>query len=147
MNLTSQELLSLFKNMCEFDRTLGFDLRVNESGHLEYDLEVQEQHTSRPGISHGGVLAGMMDAVLGITALEKAVSIGKLCSTVEFKINFLQPAKVGDLLRGNAKIDFVGKSLVVTSGEILSQPTFVAKGQGTFNLYDLDQENLKKYLP
>lgn len=147
MKLNPQELLNHFKNMCEFDRTLGLSLEINKEGHLEYGLKVMEKHASRPGTSHGGVLAGMMDATLGITALEKAVSIGKLCSTVEFKINFLQPARVGDNLRGSAKVDFIGKSLVVTSGEIYSESTIVAKGQGTFNLYDLDQENLKKFLP
>lgn len=142
MKLNPQELQNLFTKICKFDQTLGLNLSMKE-GQLTYKMEVSERHLSRPGISHGGAIAAMMDAVLGITALQEAVSHGRLCSTVEFKINYLQPAKLGQVLEGYAKIDFYGKSLIVTSGEIMDGDKIIAKGQGTFNTYALTQTSFR----
>jgi len=59
----------------------------------------------------------MVDAVLGVPVLSHAVTEDKLCATVEFKINYIAPAKLGDKLVGTNTIDFKGKSLVVSSGQ------------------------------
>jgi len=87
------------------------------------------------------VLAGLLDAVLGAAALTLAFTAGELVSTVEFKINYLHPVRLGDELRAVAQVDHAGKSLIVSSGVIYrhaagaADATAVAQGIGTFNRY------------
>jgi uncharacterized protein (TIGR00369 family) len=110
-------------------------------GQAEYRMVIRPEHLSSPGVAHGGVLAGLMDAVLGAAALTLAFTAGELVSTVEFKINFLHPVRLGDELRATAQVDHAGKSLLVCSGTIYRQSPgeapekAVAQGMGTFNRY------------
>ncbi|MEZ5589793.1 MAG: hypothetical protein R3F53_03470 [Gammaproteobacteria bacterium] len=48
----------------------------------------------------------MMDAVLGLTALSKVFPAGKLCQTVEFKINYLRSVTPGTSWKAQAKSNF-----------------------------------------
>lgn len=129
----------IYKEMCHFDQHLGLSLTVHEPGKITYTLTVEKQHLSSLDACHGGVIAAMMDATLGLTALSWAIKKGKLCSTVEFKTNFLAPAKPGDALEGSGEIDFIGSKLMVTNAKILDKNSgqLVAKGMGTFALYPI----------
>ena len=129
----------LFKTHCHFDRHLDMELSVHSPGKITYRLTVQKKHLSSIDTCHGGAIAAMMDATLGLTALSWSFPRGKLCATVEFKINYLTPAKAGDVLEGSGEIDFTGSKLVVTNAQIFDKNTgqLVAKGMGTFALYPL----------
>lgn len=136
MNPTDFE--QFFKKNNNFDKTLGLKFKILSPGHIEYYLKIEERHLSSPQYCHGGVIAGMMDAVLGLTVISYAITLDKFCSTVELKTNFLTPASLGQELKGSALIDFKGQSLVVCSGNIadhLNSEKMVAKGIGTFSLY------------
>ncbi|RZK22415.1 MAG: PaaI family thioesterase [Hymenobacter sp.] len=116
-------------------------LSVSEPGKAEYSMVIRPEHLSSPGVAHGGVLAGLLDAVLGAAALTLAFTEGELVSTVEFKINYLRPVQLDDELRAVAQVDHAGKSLLVSSGIIYRRvpgeaaETAVAQGLGTFNRY------------
>ncbi len=127
-----------------YGHTNGMTLSVPEPGKAEYRMVIRPEHLSSPGVAHGGVVAGLMDAALGAAALTLAFTAGELVSTVEFKINYLHPVRLGDELRAVAQVDHAGKSLVVSSGVIYRQAagdasnakaTAVAQGVGTFNRY------------
>lgn len=137
--MDAKELEKLFKKISCFDKHMGMSFTVEGPGKVTYKMEITENHLSSPKTAHGGVIAGMMDNVLGVTALSYAVTQDKLCSTVEFKINYINPAHPGDLLIGTADIDFKGKSLVVTSATIRADKRLIAKGMGTFNLYPMEK--------
>ena len=128
-----------YSELSRFDQYLGMQLKIHQPGRIDYSLTVDEHHLSAPGACHGGVIAAMMDALLGLTALSWAVTREQLCVTVEFKINYLAPAHQGDRLQGSGTIDFTGSKLVVTSGRIdnLTTERQAAKGLGTFALYPL----------
>jgi uncharacterized protein (TIGR00369 family) len=139
----NNDLIEKFSKICQFDKTMGLELfSLNPP---RYKLVIDDRHTSRKGVSHGGTIAAMMDAVLGVTALRYAMDRDQLCSTVESKTNFLQPALHGDELEGIAEIDFAGKSLIVVSAYIKVGEKKIAKAQGTFNLYPMN-ESVKKEL-
>lgn len=137
-----QEFAAFFQRICQFDRHLGMHLVVHAPGEISYRLTVTEQHLSMPGTCHGGVLAAMMDAVLGLTALSRVFSDGKLCQTVEFKINYLAAVALGTALQGHGRIEFAGSRLLVTTATIVDSADAhpVAKGMGTFSLYPLDKK-------
>lgn len=128
-----------YRETSHFDRFLGMTLSVLSPGEIEYRLTIGDQHLSPTGASHGGVMAAMMDAVLGVTALSWAIPRDQLCATVEFKLNYFAPAHRDDCLVGRGQLDFTGSRLVVSSGKIINLETgqAVASGMGTFNLYPI----------
>jgi uncharacterized protein (TIGR00369 family) len=134
-------LVAGYNRINAYGQANGMTLSVPAPGQAEYRMVIGPAHLSSPGVAHGGVLAGLMDAVLGAAALTLAFTTGELVSTVEFKINFLHPVRLGDELRATAQVDHAGKSLLVCSGTIYRQApgeataTAVAQGLGTFNRY------------
>jgi uncharacterized protein (TIGR00369 family) len=134
-------LLAGYNKVNAYGESNGMVLSVSTPGQAEYTMLIRPEHLSSPGTAHGGVLAGLMDAVLGAAALTQAFTAGDFVSTVEFKINYLCPVHLGDELRAVGKVDHEGKSLLVASGVIYRQvpgeptATAVAQGVGTFNRY------------
>ena len=134
-------LVAGYNRINAYGHTNGMTLSAPEPGKAEYRMVIEPEHLSSPGVAHGGVVAGLMDAVLGAAALTLAFTAGELVSTVEFKINYLHPVRLGDELRAVAQVDHTGKSLLVSSGVIYRQAagentaTAVAQGVGTFNRY------------
>jgi acyl-CoA thioesterase len=114
-------------------------------GEVTYEMQIEERHLSSPNTCHGGVIAGFMDSVIGTSALSLAFVDKNLVSTVEFKINYLKPVKLGETIWGKGTIEFQGKSIIVCSGEIRNKDNhkLVAKGLGTFNVYPLEKSQLK----
>lgn len=126
-----------FKGFCQFDKHLGMDLKIHGQGKVTYTLEVKEHHLTTPDGCHGGVIAAMMDAILGLTSLTQTALDENLCSTVEFKISYLSEAKLGEVLEGTGDVDFAGSSLVAVSGQIreVESGRLIAKAMGTFSQY------------
>jgi len=133
------DFAAFYSKVCQYDRHMGLKLTVHAPGKITYSLQVDERHISFHPACHGGVIAGMMDATLGVTALSWAIARQQLCATVEFNTHFFAPVKAGDRLEGTGEIDFSGSSLVVTTAHITDTTTgqLVAKGIGTFSLYPL----------
>src|SRR4051812_14094692 len=94
-----------------FGRVVGMEFKIVEPGIVHYFLTINESHLSTPRATHGGVIAALMDGVLGVAALSKTVLENRIVSTVEFKINFLSPCLLGDQLLGIGKIESQGKRL------------------------------------
>lgn len=140
-------LIAHYNRINLYGQANGMALTVPAPGQAEYRMVVQEAHLSSPGTAHGGVLAGLMDAVLGAAALTLAFTAGELVATVEFKINYLRPVHLGDELLATARVEHTGKSIVVVSGTIYQQATegagpAVAQGLGTFNRYPASKREL-----
>jgi uncharacterized protein (TIGR00369 family) len=138
-----QQFATLFRHINQFDKYQGLEFEILAPGEIIYRLKVQEKHLSSPGIAHGAVIAGMMDCVLGLAALTQAITEKNLTSTVEFKLNFLRPVRLGDELEGHGKIEFKGKSLLISVGEIRQRESrdLVAKALGTFNTYPIEKKS------
>jgi acyl-CoA thioesterase len=125
-----------YKKANNFGRLIEMDFEILGPGELEYKISILEKHLATPIAAHGGVLATLMDSVLGISALSLFCTEGKIVSTVEMKISFLAPVFVNDQLIGRSKVLSKGKRLSVTEAEITNQNgVLVAKGMGTFNAY------------
>ena len=142
MTIIQKDFEKYYKELVQFDKHLGMDFTVNAPGDVTYTLEIKKQHLTSPDAAHGGAIAAMMDSVLGVTALSWAVSKGKLCVTVEFKINYLSPCGPGDILEGTGEIDFAGSKLIVTSAKVIEKKSkrLVAKGMGTFSQYPISRK-------
>lgn len=135
------EMIRHYNHINKYGIDNGMKLDIIEPGHIKYTMTIESKHLSSPNTCHGGVIAGLMDSVIGTAALSKAFEEDNLVSTVEFKINYLQPVNLGDILIGEGKIDFKGKSTIVSSGNIIKEKdgSLVAIAIGTFNVYPLSK--------
>lgn len=134
----------LYDKFNQLDKQMDFQLKVNGPGDIEYSVVIGEKHLSSPGVGHGAVIAALMDAILGTTALTAVYDEGNLVSTVEFKVNYFKPSFIGDKLVAKGEIEFKGKSLIATSARIFkaSSGELVSKGLGTFNIYPMEKRGL-----
>ena len=55
-------------------------LTVIEPGKISYEMEVLPKHLATPTAIHGGMLAAMMDAILGVASLSSVAIDKKLVS-------------------------------------------------------------------
>ena len=125
-----------------FGRTLGMDFKIIEPGLVHYFITIKQEHLATPKAAHGGVISALMDALLGVTALSVSAKENHIVSTVEFKLNFLAAAFVGDTLQGIGKVEHKGKRLIVTSADVMCPArdnVVIAKAMGTFNTYPAEK--------
>jgi len=145
-NIDMDERIEFYNQVNLYGQDNGMRLTVHEPGHVSYEMKILEKHLSSPDTCHGGVIAGLMDSVIGTAALSLAFTEDNLVSTVEFKIHYFRPVRLHDVLVGTGKVDHKGKSLIISSGEITDKATgkTVAKAIGTFNAYPLSKKDYLK---
>lgn len=142
------KILKLYNSINQYGTLNELILTVLDSGHISYEMEVKKKHLATPIAIHGGVLSAMMDAVLGVASLSASCHDGKLVSTVEFKINYLAPARLGDVLIGVGKVIQKGNRLIITEGDIKLKENnkLIAKGTGTFSAYPIEKAGIFEHL-
>ena len=142
-----EKLLEIYNQVNQFGQENGMKLTIVKPGEIIYEMEVLPKHLATPKTIHGGVIAAMMDGVLGVAGLSTVAHEHKLVSTVEFKISYFNPAFVGDVLTGTGKIDKKGNRIIYASGEIYNQNNeIIAKAMGTLNAYPIEKSDVAKYL-
>jgi uncharacterized protein (TIGR00369 family) len=138
-------ILKKYNEVNAFGKLLGLKLTVIKPGEVAYQMEIKEEHLSNPMAAHGGAISAMMDAILGVAALSLAAEKDKLVSTVEFKINYYAPIKLGDRLLGNGKVVFEGNRLISSEGTITIENEdmkIASKGLGTFSAYPASKNEI-----
>jgi uncharacterized protein (TIGR00369 family) len=112
-----------------FGATLG---RV-DAGSVEILVPFRPTLSQQHGYFHAGVVATVMDSAGGYAAYTLMPSDSSVL-TVEFKINFMNPAK-GDSVRALGRIVKAGRTLTVCELEAYvktgAQETLVARGLQT----------------
>lgn len=96
-------------------------------------LRVGPDHLNHGGILHGGVVATLLDSVMGHT-VGAALAPDHGTATASFTVSFLEPAFLGDELRATAEIVRRGSSLVTVEGSAhrVSDERLIARALGTF---------------
>ena len=142
-----EQLLEIYNQVNQFGRDNDMKLSIIKPGEITYEMNVVEKHLATPKTIHGGMIAAMMDGLLGVAALSLVASTGRLVSTIEFKINYFKPAFLGDTLTGKGRVDNAGKRIITSSGEIYNQDgVMVAKAMGTFNAYPIEKSDVSKHI-
>lgn len=127
------ELIAQYNSKNEFAQLLGMQLFCISDGIVEYHLEICSQHLATPGFAHGGVLTTLLDATMGAGALTMIADEGKVVSTIEMHVNFLQPIQVGDFLVARSSTIRKGKKVIFMNCEVKNQQNkLVAVSKGTF---------------
>lgn len=132
----AENLIELYNSMNHFGRFMQMDYTIIKPGEVEYKLSIREELLATQKAAHGGSLAAFMDAILGVASLSAVADEGKLVATIEFKINYLKPALLGDSLTGKGKVIQKGKRILITEGEIYNKNNeLIVKAIGTFTSY------------
>lgn len=143
--MTIENIAEALETMGGLITLLGikFDFADEE---IRCTMEIGQAQMGAPGVSHGGAITTLLDTTLGARALAHAMSKGMSTSTVELKVNFLKPAKMGQTLIASTTIQSAGRSLLVISGKAVDAESqeAVAFAVGTFNLYKVNMQTRLK---
>lgn len=97
---------------------LGAEMAVVEPGFCEIRLAMRPELDQAHGYASGSVLGALADVAGGYAAYSLTPP-GFTMLTVEYKINFVNPA-AGDLLIGRGWCDKAGRTLSVSRAEVYS---------------------------
>lgn len=97
---------------------------------IKVEMQARPEFINPAGVVHGGMLAAMLDETLS-PVLAATLGPGEFAPTLEIKVNFISPAKVGRVL-GSARIVSRGRSICFMEGELRDeQGTLLATATAT----------------
>jgi uncharacterized protein (TIGR00369 family) len=100
------------------------------AGRLVAVLAVRDELLTPFKTLHGGVMAGLVDHVLGCV-LYPLMPRGQWAATTEFKLNYLAPVFAGAELRAESTVVALGKRTAVVQVEVTNGEQLVCAAQGT----------------
>lgn len=83
-------------------RLLGFEIKPGPPGEASLSLAVDERLHNPMGRVHGGAIAAMADAAMGI-AFGRTLEVKQDFATIDLHLHFMRPIK-GKRLRAEAKV-------------------------------------------
>ena len=120
-----------------YGRLLGMNFTILEDGVVHYFMTISEEHLATPTSAHGGCIASLLDAIMGVGALSLVAAKNQVVATVEMKINFLKGAVLNDQLLATSKLVKNGNIIIIMFAEIRNQKDeILAVSSGTFMPYD-----------
>jgi len=118
--LTLKRIQSLKKDYSRgFIEDVGYKAFHYERGYLESRLKISNRHRQQDNYIHAGVIATMADHTAGYAAFSLVPEDHRIL-TIEFKINFLQPA-YGRALICKSRILKEGGQILVGESEVYDQ--------------------------
>lgn len=136
MEKYNTDIIRLYEEGNSFGDLLGMELTLIDQGVIEYRMLVAQKHLATPLAAHGGAIASLIDGALGVAALSKVSIDKKVVSTIEFKVNYLKPAILGDKLTATGRVQSAGNRLIYVECDVVNQKgETIAKANGTFNAY------------
>jgi uncharacterized protein (TIGR00369 family) len=120
-----------------YGRLLGMNFTILEDGVVHYSLTISAEHLATPISAHGGCIASLLDATMGVGALSLVAAKNQVVATVEMKINFLKGAVLNDQLLATSKLVKNGNKIIIMFAELRNQKNeILAVSSGTFMPYD-----------
>ncbi|HWZ23515.1 MAG TPA: PaaI family thioesterase [Cytophagaceae bacterium] len=113
-------------------------LKEAEEGKLTAEFVVRKEMTNGIGTLHGGVIAGILDDMMGATV----VSLGAkyFYTTINLNVDYFYPGKVDDVLTAKAFIVKKGTMIHHAQCELWNLSTNKLLAKGTSNLLKIDVE-------
>lgn len=108
---------------------LGVRFLEFQPGLLIAEMPVRDELITPVGALHGGVMAGLIDHVLGCV-LYPLMRPGQWAATTEFKLNYLAPVR-GGVLRTESRVLALTRRTAVVQVEVRNEGNLVAVALGT----------------
>ena len=100
-------------------QTMNARLVEAEKGQAKITCEFSEALTQQHGFFHAGVLTSLVDSACGYAALT-LMPPDKEVLTVEFKVNFLNPANTAKIIATGTVLQS-GKNLTICEGHVFDE--------------------------
>ena len=135
-DITPEQILHAMEHMVPFNKLLG--IRGESAGHGKAVLVLPVRpdfvgDVRRPAL-HGGVLSTLIDTAGGLAAWS-ALSDDESVSTVDLRVDYLEPAGLGAPLRAEAELVRKGNRVCHVRVAILQEGVLVAEGRGVYNIH------------
>jgi len=105
-------------------------------GIVSYSLSINKSHLATPVAVHGGVVASLLDATVGVGALSAVCELEKVVSTVELSTAYLAPAFLNDQLTATSELVKLGQKLIFMEAKVVNQNgLLIAKATAILNAY------------
>jgi len=103
-----------------------------DKGAATMEVTSDETHLRTMGIAHGGVIATVLDSVLGCACWTLAPANHHVV-TAQLNINYIRPAWLGEKLIAKSEVRHAGQMTAVARGEVRTEAgALVAAASGTF---------------
>ena len=99
-------------------KTIGANLVKVLPGEVHIEFSFIESLTQQHGYIHGGIIASVVDTACGYAACT-LMSVDSEVLTIEYKVNFMSPAK-GDRFKGIGRVLKSGRNITVCSGDVIA---------------------------
>jgi len=96
-------------------KTLNARLLRVDSGEVQIEMPFDHQFIQQHGYLHAGVITTLIDNACGYAAYTMIAKEASIL-TVEFKVNFIAPAK-GERFVATGKVIKPGRNLIICTGE------------------------------
>jgi uncharacterized protein (TIGR00369 family) len=141
MSFGPQDVLRIMEEHVPFNRMLGIRGEWVETGHAVLVLPVRDEFVGdprRPAL-HGGVLSALIDTAGGVAAWS-ALPEGESVSTVDLRVDFLEPGRLAGPLRAEARLVRKGNRVCHVRVALTQDGTLVAEGVGVYNIHRRKKE-------
>jgi uncharacterized protein (TIGR00369 family) len=98
--------------------TIGATLTRVSPGEVEIEIPFQDNLSQQHGYLHAGVVTAIIDSACGYAALTLTPE-GAEVLTIEYKINFVSPAK-GERMRACGRVTKPGRNVTVCAGDVFA---------------------------
>lgn len=112
-----------------FMRTIGASLVKVAPGEVDIDLPVRDDLTQQHGYVAAAIVTAIADTACGYAAMS-LMPAGAGVVTVEYKVNFISPAR-GERLLAHGRVVKAGHALTVCAGEVHALSDAVQKAVAT----------------
>jgi uncharacterized protein (TIGR00369 family) len=135
-SLNNHLLIQQYIEQNQFGKLIDFKFHIKSPGIVEYVVHVQSKHLATPLAAHGGMIASLMDATLGVGALSMVCEANEVVSTIDLHVTFLNPVIEGDTLTSISTVVKVGKRILFMEASATNQHgALVAKAHACLNRY------------
>lgn len=116
-----------------FYRWSGMALAEAEEGSVTLALDLAEHHLNLQGLAHGGVIATLADAAMGLS-LRTALEPGRRHVSVEIGVHYLRPVTRGRV-RAIGRAVRIGREIAYAQVDVLdANDRLLARADGTYSV-------------
>jgi uncharacterized protein (TIGR00369 family) len=127
-----------------FGRAMGPWYEKREAGATTLGFRVEERHTNRLGIVHGGMMMAFADVVLGDAG---RLVTGKPSVTMRMAVDFVGPGRLGEWIEGSGEVSRFTRNLVFVRARLWRGRHTLMTASGVFNFIRQRGEDGKKLPP
>jgi uncharacterized protein (TIGR00369 family) len=136
VQFTRDQILEVMERHVPFNRFLGLRGESIGDGRAVLILPVRPEFVGdprRPAL-HGGVVSTLIDTAGGVAAWS-VLHPGESVSTVDLRVDYLEPAGLSAPLRAEAELVRKGNRVCHVRVAVTQGDALIAEGRGVFNIH------------